>query len=96
MIINSIEDFAEYHGTKVEHLKKDLYKYTECGAWIEWDAQGITIGSIVEGSDTEFAKELKFPFDSDAYEAWMKELEALVDEAWHEANDCNEDDDTVI
>lgn len=24
MIINSIEDFAEYHGTKVDHLKKKI------------------------------------------------------------------------
>ena len=31
--------------------KRNLYKNTACGAWIEFTEQGIQLGSIVEGCD---------------------------------------------
>ena len=34
-----------------EEAKRNLYKYTECGAFIEFEKDGIVLGSIVEGSD---------------------------------------------
>lgn len=64
MTINNIMDFAEYKGIEVKNLRRDLYKYTDCGAWIEYDVRGITIGTITEGSDAEFSITLKFPFTS--------------------------------
>jgi hypothetical protein len=33
-----------------------VFKYTDCGAWIKFDAQGIMLGTIVEGSDAEFSQ----------------------------------------
>ena len=33
-------------------IKHGVYKYTDCGAWIEFNEDGIKLGSIVEGSDT--------------------------------------------
>lgn len=28
-----------------------MYKYTNCGAWIQFNEDGVKLGSIVEGSD---------------------------------------------
>lgn len=87
MTFNSIEDIATYFGTTVNRLEHDVYKYTDCGAWVSWDDGSVSIGSIVEGSDAEFSKTFSFPFTSRELEAWLEDLENLTDEAWHEAND---------
>ena len=34
-----------------KQCERNLYKYTSCGAWIEFKDWGIRLGSIVEGSD---------------------------------------------
>jgi len=94
MIINSIDDIVKGKGLEEqEQLEHYVYKYTECGAWITWDDHSVTIGSIVEGSDAEFSESFCFPVDSDALDAWVNELEALCDEAWHEANDEDYEND---
>lgn len=94
MVINNIKDFCEYFGCESEkHLEHDMYKYTDCGAWITWDDNGFCIGSIVEGSDAEFCRGFTYPVESEIVDAWMKELEELCDEAWNEANDYDDDDD---
>lgn len=91
MTINGINDLANCFGTTVDRLEHDLYKYTDCGAWIIWDDESVTIGSIVEGSDAEFDRRFVYPFESQEVSDWMDELEDLTDEAWHEANDeCDE------
>ena len=87
MIIRTIEDLAAYLKTTVDRLEHDVYTYTDCGAWITWTDESITIGSIVEGSDAEFSYTLAFPFADTDYDYSMGCLEQLVDEAWHEAND---------
>lgn len=38
---------------KISRIKKSVYKYTDCGAWIDFDEKGIKVGSIVEGYDAE-------------------------------------------
>lgn len=91
MTLNNITDLAEWYGTTPEHLEKAIYKGTECGAWIQWTEDTVTIGSIVEGSDAEFDETFTFPVESEEIEAWMQELEDLTDEAWHEANDEEEE-----
>ena len=91
MIINNTNDLATYFGTTLDHLERDIYKYTECGAWITWTDSSVSIGSIVEGSDAEFSETFQFPVDSDEIDNWMEELEELCDEAWHEANDWEEE-----
>ena len=87
MELKNIEDVAEWFGSTVPRIERDIYKYTDCGAWITWDEQSVTIGSIVEGSDAEFSKKFNFPVMSEGLDDWMEELENLTDEAWHEAND---------
>jgi len=44
------------YGVEVENrdesrIARGVYKYTDCGAWIEFRENGVRIGSIVEGSD---------------------------------------------
>lgn len=87
MTIRNIEDLATYLGTTVDRLEHDVYKYTDCGAWITWNDESVTIGSIVEGSDAEFSETFSYPIDSVQIDIWFEELEELTDEAWHEAND---------
>lgn len=94
MIINSIDDIVKGKGLeRPEQLNRHVYKYTDCGAWITWNDNSVTIGSIVEGSDAEFSKSFLLPVESDELDAWVAELERLCDEAWHEAND---DDDEEV
>ncbi len=93
MIINNIMDIVEGKGLeRPEQLHRYVYKYTDCGAWIAWDDNSVTIGSIVEGSDAEFSERFEFPVDSDVLDGWVNELEQLCDEAWHEANDEEEEE----
>ena len=87
MTIHNIEEFADYLGTTVERLEHDIYKYTDCGAWIQWDAKKILIGSIVEGSEAEFTCDpLVFPFDSQEYDDAIEWLEHECDFEWHRVN----------
>jgi len=73
-------------------ISKAIYRGTRCGAWIRFNADGIKLGSIVEGSDAETETHtLLYPFD---YEEIWSALEAIEDEAeilWHEANDLQEE-----
>ena len=32
-------------------IRRGVYKYTDCGAWIEFHDYGVKLGSIVEGSE---------------------------------------------
>lgn len=94
MTITCINDFAKNFGSDVNHIERDIYKYTGCGAWITWDVSGLTIGSIVEGSDAEFDKLFTFPFDSSATDEWLDELERLTYEAWRDANNTYDEEVT--
>ena len=85
-VCNDISDVAGWFGTTVDRLEHDMYKFTDCGAWISWNDKSVTIGSIVEGSDAEFAKEFEFPVKANDLDEWLEELEELTDEAWREAN----------
>lgn len=92
-LIHNIEELAHEIGSSVESLKRDVYKYTDCGAWIQWDDEWVRIGSIVEGSDAEFDKTFTFPVSLEEINDWFEELEALTDEAWREANGDFEEDE---
>lgn len=92
MVINNIHDLAKHFGSTDKSLERDIYKYTDCGAWITHSTDSVTVGSIVEGSNAEFAKAFSFPFSSDLFDEWLDELETLTDEAWHEANDDRDEE----
>lgn len=90
MVLNNISELARWYGVdNEERLPKAMYKGTECGAWIQWDNATVSIGSIVEGSDAEFAESFTFPVSSETIEEWLEELEDLCDQAWREANEVD-------
>jgi len=55
-------------------IDKYAYKFTDCGAWVKFDSQGIVVGTIVEGSDAEYSERisLKDIDIDDAGEALLK------------------------
>lgn len=96
MIINNINDIVKGKGLESpEQLEHYVYKYTDCGAWINWDDVSVTIGSIVEGSDAEFSERFCFPVESDDLDDWVMQLESLCEDAWNEANGICECEDWV-
>ena len=86
MVLHNINELAYELGSDAEHIKRDIYKYTDCGAWIDWTDRTVTIGSSVEGSDAEFYRTFEFPVYLAEINDWIDELERLTDEAWTEAN----------
>lgn len=78
--------FGEPTNAKTEHLSRIVYKNTDCGEWMKTTRWGVRIGIIVEGSEAEFDRYLRYPFTvADWYASWA-ELETLAQEAWEEAN----------
>ena len=54
-----IETIGEIYGTnQIPLIKKKVFKYTLCGAWVEFDEQGIIVGTIVEGSPAEYSERI--------------------------------------
>lgn len=47
-------------------IEKALYKGTQCGAWVKFDEHGVVVGTIVEGSDAEYAERVGFVLEDDA------------------------------
>lgn len=87
-MIRNINDVAALYECDVELLNRCVYKYTDCGAWIEWDDSGIRLGSIVEGSDDGVGPfNLRFPFTKKAYWNTLQRIEDDAAAAWAEAND---------
>ena len=85
VMIHNIAELAEEYGTTVDRLERDIYKYTACGAWIDWDDKQVCLGTIVEGSDIEIeASPLEFPFEMDEFWNTLKWVEAEADCAWNE------------
>jgi hypothetical protein len=76
-----------------KRIQRAVYKCTDCGAWIEFDADGITLGSIVEGSDFGCAT-YRLGWRNVTEQAVTERLAALEDEAsavWEWANETRDD-----
>lgn len=70
-----------------KQAQKYVYKYTDCGAWIEFEPDGIKLGSIVEGADFgTWIYPLKYPFTKDDYNARIAAIEEEADLIWDWAN----------
>ena len=67
---------------------RNVYKYTDCGAWMRFTQMGVDLGSIVEGSHAEIGPySLTYPFTSDDWESAMAQIESEAETAWCDAND---------
>lgn len=93
-IIANLQDLGELLSaegdTEAElqsRLKRNVYKYTECGAWIDFRFGGITFGSIVEGCDigTSIFK-FDYPFPAADYRAAEAAIEKEADAIWQWTN----------
>ena len=78
-----------------EQLKRNVYKYTSCGAWVSEDEQGVTLGSIVEGVDEGTqTPTLNYPFTIDQFQDALQSVEDEADEIWkatHGCEDCHDE-----
>lgn len=77
-----IETIGEIYQTNdVQLIKKGVYKYTNCGAWIKFDEKGIIVGTIIEGSDAEYSERISLkniqPDDQSAKQLKQRFLQAL-------------------
>lgn len=70
--------------------RRRLYKATDCGAWVEFGEDGITLGSIVEGCD--FGTNVYLLRWGNGFKA--EDIQARIDEIEREAEAlwkwCNE------
>ena len=80
-----------------KQCERNLYKYTSCGAWIEFKDWGIRLGSIVEGSDEGTdVFELKYDedFSEETIQKAIDQIEEQADSIWKYANEIGEDGQT--
>jgi hypothetical protein len=87
-------EVLEYFSSKTEQqAKKHIYKYTDCGAWIEFEEDGIALGSIVEGSESGTST-FKIKYEDvtkDRLEETIKKIEDEAKLIWDWANKIGED-----
>ena len=87
-MILSINDLVKILDTTIKGLERYIYKYTECGAWVEIIDNGIRLGSIVEKSNAiTKTYTLKYPFEISTLWCILELIEEETDILWHEAND---------
>ena len=91
MLITKEAELLEHLEAKDrEQAERHVYKYTDCGAWVEFQADGIRLGSIVEGADFGTAVyPLKYPFTPEDYAARIAAIEAEADAIWKWANEVD-------
>ena len=94
---NNLQDLLSLRGCgeeTFEQLKRNVYKYTSCGAWVSEDEQGVTLGSIVEGGDEGTQTHtLNYPFTIDQFQDALQSVEDEADEIWkatHGCEDCHD------
>ena len=84
--------FLRGHGEEtLNDLSRSVYKYTSCGAWVDEDEQGVTLGSIVEGVDegTE-THNLQYPFTIDQFQDALQAVEDEAKEIWNATHGCED------
>ncbi len=104
MQIKNINDLATkiYHIEKPKYvteellsyqkgmIKRDVYKYTNCGAWINFTNTGIELGSIVEGVDWGTNMHtLEYPFTKKQYWDTLQSIEDQANEIWQDTHGCD-------
>lgn len=89
--IKNVNDLAKEIGIEVEGIKKSIYKYTNCGAWIELKHGKIQMGSIVEGVD--FGTQtytLEYPFSAKEFWGTLESIEHEAEEIWNDTHGCED------
>lgn len=89
--IHNLEDLAAGIGCRASEISiaAAVYNGTDCGAWIEWEADGIVLGSVVEGTQLVAAgRYLRFPFTMDQFWAVLGEVDAAATFVWNQTHGC--------
>lgn len=100
--VHNLEDFLKARRCSEEsfdQVKKNTFKYTNCGAWIGEGAfgenleNGIAVGSIVEGADYDTSTYILFyPFEIQEFWDALSEVEYEADQIWKEVNEGDDKD----
>jgi hypothetical protein len=91
MIENQSDMLEHLCAEDIEQAKRNVYKYTDCGAWIEFNEDGIVIGSIVEGCDFGTADyHLNYPFTEERYSNCIEAIEKEASLVWDWANEVDD------
>ena len=92
-IIHSIKQLEEAIECGEGRIKRTIYKYTKCGAWVDLEQHGwIRLGSIVEGVDEcTDVHELKFGnFTMNDFWSAIEEIENQANEIWNRTHGCED------
>ena len=89
-VICSIDDLCKYLNTTPDRIKRDMFKYTECGTPIEWDDEKVTLAVYAEGADGGYSHDLFFPFTGKEFDKLVERVDKESDELWHMWNDEEE------
>lgn len=99
MVKNLTELFQEVCSTSdrpalVDDIKRridrSVYRGTSCGAWVSYQRNGVTVGSIVEGCDygtQSYA--LEYPFDKKDFWGKLEEVEKEATSIWNNTHGCD-------
>ena len=92
--VNNIQDllFFRGHGEETfERLKRNVYRYTACGAWVSKDERGVELGSIVEGVDEGTqTHRLDYPFTTDQFQDALQSVEDEASDIWKATHGCED------
>ena len=90
--MNKAEVLDFFSAKTEDQAKKNLYKATSCGAFIEFEENGIVLGSIVEGSDegTTTFNLAYADITKDCLENIIGIIEREADAIWKWANEEDE------
>tara|TARA_B100001540_G_C15688188_1_gene588033 strand:+ start:52 stop:441 length:390 start_codon:yes stop_codon:yes gene_type:complete len=98
MSIHNLQDLLSQRKCGEEtfaQLKRNIYKYTACGAWIHESDWGIALGSIVEGVDEGTQTyTLNYPFTIDQFQDALQSVEDEATDIWqatHGCEDCHDE-----
>lgn len=100
--INNFEEFVEARGFDEktrEDVHRTTYKYSVCGAWIEFNEDSVILGSIVEGVDEGVGPVvLKYPFELDDFWKMLESVEEESERIWNLTHGCQhcETEDGVL
>lgn len=73
----------------VRKIKKAIYKGTDCGAWVEFAPEGVSVGSIVEGVDCGTdTHTLPYPFYISEFWGAVEEVEQEAKRIWDATHGC--------
>lgn len=92
-IVSYCDILSLFSAEDTDQAKRNLYKYTNCGAWITFEDDCIQIGSIVEGCDLgTHIYQLVYPFDDALFARCLAAIEKEADKLWHLANETDDDE----